>query len=608
MPTLLTARNLMKTYPSNNLFAGVSVHIEDSERIGLIGPNGSGKTTLMKILAGALEPDSGEIVRKRGLRVAYVDQDDRFAADSTPLTVAQMDLEDDDGSGMDPTTRASIALTKLGFTDLHRAVASLSGGWRKRLSLARALAKDPEVLMLDEPTNHLDLEGVQWLEGLVRQMAISVVYVTHDRRFLENTATRIIELSKAYPGGAFEVTGNYTEFVKRKEAFLEAQRAAQSSIAGLVRRDTAWLRQGIQGRQTRNKTQVERATNRREELKDTADRNQATGLTATFSFKSTERKTKKLLALHRVSKAMGDKALFAALDLTLTPGQRVGLLGVNGSGKTTLMRLMSGDLTPDSGTIDRADNLKVVTFSQHRETLDPSQTLREALCPIGDTVHCHGVPVHVTGWARRFLFDVDQLPMRVGDLSGGEQARVLIANLTLLPADVLLLDEPTNDLDIPSLEVLEQSLLEFSGAIVLVTHDRFLLERVASEYLALDDRGGGKRYASIEQWNAAVKKAQQAAAEKARPGASAGPAAASKPSTPRPGKLTYMLQREYDGMEEAILSAEAEVERLEAEAADPALTADHVKAAAVYTRLKDGHAKVTELYARWAELDAMRGG
>ncbi len=594
----------MKAYPSNILFEGVSVHVEDGERIGLIGPNGSGKTTLMKILAGVLMPDAGVIEQKRGLRTAYVDQDDRFADDATPLSVVRAGLDDQDDSGMDATTRASIALSKLGFSDLGQSVATLSGGWRKRLSLASALAQDPQVLLLDEPTNHLDLEGVLWLEGFVQQASIAMIFVTHDRRFLDNTATRIIELSAAYPGGAFEAAGNYTEFVRRKSDFLDAQRAAQSSIASKVRRDTAWLQQGIQGRQTRNKTQVEAAANRRKDLKATTDRNLAPLRTTQIAFQSTERKTKKLLAIHGVSKSMGNKQLFTSLNLTLTPGQRIGLMGVNGSGKTTLMRLMSGDLQPDSGTIERADNLQIVTFSQHRESLDQNQSLREALCPVGDTVHTRGMAIHVTGWAERFLFDADQLSMRVGDLSGGEQARVLIANLMLSPAEVLLLDEPTNDLDIPSLEVLEQALFEFPGAIVLVTHDRFLLERVATEYMALNDQGDANWYASIEQWKSAKLKTERAAADKPKPGRTA----SKKQSKPKPGKLSYKLQLEYDAMEEAILEAEAQVEQLEVDAADPSLTSDHKRTTLIYTKLKDGHERVTDLYARWAELDSIRTG
>jgi ATP-binding cassette subfamily F protein uup len=612
---LLSARDLTKVYPSKTLFEGVSVHVEDGERIGLIGPNGGGKSTLMKILAGVQAADSGEVVRRRGLRAAYIDQDDRFAAGATPLSVVRDSLagEDDDGGhDADPTTRASIALTRLGFVDLGQPVSTLSGGWRKRLSIARALAGDPEVLLLDEPTNHLDLEGVVWLESFVRQSPIAMVFVTHDRRFLENTATRIVELSGAYPGGSFESVGNYSKFVERKEAFLEAQLAAQTSIASKVRRDTAWLHQGVKGRGTRNYSQVTAAAERREELKETSDRNRATARTTTIAFNATDRQTNKLLVLHGVGKTLGTKKLFENVDLTLTPGQRIGLMGVNGSGKTTLMRIMTGDLEPDSGTIKRAENLKVVTFSQHRDSLSQDQSLKEAFKPVGDFVLYRGGRVHISGWAARFLFEPEQLPMKIRDLSGGEQARVLIANLMLTPADVLLLDEPTNDLDIPSLEVLEAAMLEFPGAIVLVSHDRFLLERLATEYLALDGKGNARRFASMEQWKSAVfksERADRAEADTANPKKVQGEhkkQGAAKPS--KPAKLSYKLQVELDGMEEAILDAEAAVAKLEAKAGDPALVGDHKRSATAYANLRDGQQRVKELYARWAELDAMRGG
>ncbi|MBO6513288.1 MAG: ABC-F family ATP-binding cassette domain-containing protein [Phycisphaerales bacterium] len=598
---LITARNITKSYPANTLFEGVSITVHESERIGLIGPNGSGKSTLLKILAGLIDPDDGEVTRNRGLRAIYVEQDDRFEIDATPLSAIESCLPHDD-SGLDPATRASITLSKLGFDDHSQPVTTLSGGWKKRLALARALAQDPELLLLDEPTNHLDLEGVLWLEQFVKQVSIAIVYITHDRRFLENTATRIIELSKAYPGGSFEVAGNYTEFVKRKDAFLDAQIAEQTSIASKVRRDTAWLNQGIQGRQTRNKTQVQAAAARRQQLQETMDRNAAPAKTAAFAFRSTNRKTKKLLTLTGVSRSMGNKELFTDLNLTLTPGQRIGLLGVNGSGKTTLMRLVSGDLEPDTGSVQRADDLQVVTFSQHRHTLNQEHTLHEALCPYGEMVDYHGQSIHVSGWASRFLFKKDQLKTPIKNLSGGEQARVLIANLSLLPADVLLLDEPTNDLDIPSLEVLEQSLMEFTGAIMLVTHDRFLLERVSTEYLALDNQGSASLFASIEQWQRAQETAQPQPDSMPSANESTKPTQVSSKST----KLSYKYQLEYDGMEEQILEAETAVEELEAQAADPNLVADHQKAAVVYEQLKDAQTRVAELYARWSELEQMQ--
>ena len=605
MTTLLSARDLTKSYPSGSLFEGVAIHINEGDRMGLIGPNGGGKSTLLKILADLEEPDDGEVIRRRGLKIVYVEQDDRFPDGATPLSAVTAQLVHGDDDRVDVETRASITLSKLGFVNFARPVATLSGGWRKRLSLACALSHDPDVLMLDEPTNHLDLEGVLWLEGFVRQAPMAMIFVTHDRQFLENTASRIIELSPAYPGGMFEASGNYTEFVRRKEAFLDAQIAAQSALANKVRRDTAWLLQGIQARQTRNKAQVDGAAERRAELKATKDRNAAPTRTTTIDFQATERKTKKLLALHNVSKSMGDKRLFESLELMLTPGQRIGLLGVNGAGKTTLLRLMAGELEPDSGTIKRAADLRVVTLRQHRGTLVATQTLQEALCPVGDTVNYRGKPVHVTGWAKRFLFEADQLSTFVGNLSGGEQARVLIANLMLEPADVLLLDEPTNDLDIPSLEVLEQALLEFPGAIVLVTHDRFMLERIATEFLGLDDAGGAKGFMTYEQWNDFRTKALSSATSKRTAAAPKAKRPKPKPTTRR---LTYKEQREYEGMEETILEAEAEVERLEAEVGDPALASDHVRAAETYSALSAAQARVKELYARWAEFEAIQSG
>ncbi|MEE3001979.1 MAG: ABC-F family ATP-binding cassette domain-containing protein [Planctomycetota bacterium] len=605
MSTLLSARDLSKSYPANLLFEDVALHVEEGDRIGLIGPNGAGKSTLLKILAGLEHEDEGEITRRRSLEVAYVRQDDQFKDDATPLSAVMDHVKSNDSDRIDIETRASITLSKLGFENFHRPVATLSGGWCKRLTLACALTRDPDVLLLDEPTNHLDLEGVLWLERFVQQAPMAMLFVTHDRMFLENTASRIIELSPAYPGGTFKAEGDYTEFLRRKDAFLDAQVAAESALANKVRRDTAWLRQGIQGRQTRNKTQVEAAAMRREELKQTKTRNEAPSKTTNIEFQATERKTKKLLALHSVSKSMGDKLLFESLEIVLTPGQRLGLLGVNGSGKTTLLRLMSGELEPDSGTIKQAPDLRIVTFSQHRGTLVPTQTLQEALCPVGDMVDYRGKMIHVTGWAKRFLFEPEQLATFVSNLSGGEQARVLIANLMLKPADLLLLDEPTNDLDIPSLEVLEQALLEFPGAIVLVTHDRFMLDRLATEYIGLDDSGGAKAFQTYEQWNTARRKAATAAKRDAG-------AAKVKTSQPRartgPRKLSWKEQKEYEAMEEVILDAEAQVELLEARAADPALLTNHVQATETYKALSDAQVRVKELYARWAMLERIDKG
>jgi len=599
MATLLTARDLAKTYATHTLFTGVAISLVEGDRLGLIGPNGSGKSTLLKILAGLENSDDGQITRRRQLILAYVDQYDRFADGATPLSAVIDQLHARVANHrLDAPTRAVITLSKLGFDDPDQPVASLSGGWRKRLSIACAIADEPDVLMLDEPTNHLDLEGVLWLEQFVKQAAMAVVFITHDRVFLEGVAGRIIELSRAYPGGTLEVKGNYSQFIRRKDELLEAQATQQNALAGKVRRDTAWLRQGIKGRQTRNKSQVTDAQDRSDELRVIKTRNAAPKRTTTIDFQVTDRKTKKLLSIHRVSKSMGSKLLFDQLDLTLSPGMRLGLLGPNGSGKTTLLRLLCGELTPDTGTIKFAAELRIVSFTQHRDELNPTESLCQALCPVGDTVYYRDKPVHVAAWAGKFLFDPGKFNTSVGDLSGGEQARILIANLMLKPADVLILDEPTNDLDIPSLEVLEQALNEFSGAIVLVTHDRFMLTRLSTQLLALDGQGHAKTYVSYTQW-------QKDQAHRWAPTVKPLETNKAKVSASTK-KLSYKLQRELDKMEDTIIDAEAQIEALEKQAADPCVIADHVRHAKVCDQLGQAHIRVRQFYDRWAQLESMQ--
>ena len=612
MASLLNARGLSKTYGTHTLFTDIAIGLVEGDRLGLIGPNGAGKSTLLKMLAGLLETEEGEITRRRQLSLAYVAQNDPFPPDTTPLEAVVQALEalnEADHHALDPETRAAITLSQLGFTDLEQPIGTLSGGWRKRLSIACAIVREPQVLMLDEPTNHLDLEGVLWLEQFVKQAEMAVVCITHDRTFLESTANRIIELSTAYPDGSFEVKGNYSEFVRRKEEFLDAQQSQQNALAGKVRRDTAWLRQGIQGRQTRNKTQVAASMERQAELKSLQNRNSATGRSAGVSFQASDRKTHKLLEAVDISKSLGGKKLFSFLDLTLSPGMRLGLLGPNGSGKTTLMRVLTGELKPDTGSITPADKLRIVNFTQHREDLDPKQNLRDALCPVGDTVYFQDKPMHVSAWAKRFLFDPTKFRTSVGDLSGGEQARILIARLMLQPADLLILDEPTNDLDIPTLEVLEESLSNFPGAIVLVTHDRFMLQRLSTDLVAFDGNGHVKPYVSYEQWQADQSrtegKPEERAASRQEDNARAEQVKQTAPAASASKKLSYKLQRELDQMEETILKAEHELQALQDQAEDPEIMNDHKKYADICSQLGKTQDRVANLYSRWAELEEM---
>jgi ATP-binding cassette subfamily F protein uup len=624
MSLLLSCQNLSKTFGARSLFEGVNLSIEEGERIGLIGPNGSGKSTLLKILAGLEIPDlasggdDAAITSRRNLRAGYVAQKDRFNEGDTALATVMAGLTDSFHDEHDRLDRAMAALSRIGFDDMEQPVAAMSGGWRKRLAIARELAREPDLLLMDEPTNHLDVAGIEWLEELLEAQPFATVIVTHDRYFLENAVTRVMELSRAYPGGIFTVDGCYSEFLERRAEFLDAQAAQQQALASKVREDIRWLSRGAKARRTKSKSRIDASHQRMDELADLAARN-APARAAAVDFSATGRQTRKLIAASGVRKTMGQRLLFDKLELELAPGTRIGLLGSNGTGKTTLIRLLTGDLAPDAGTVKRADNLRTVVFTQNRDELDPRSSLREALAPGSDFVIFRDRQLHVHTWASRFLFRPDQFNTSVGDLSGGEQARVLIARLMLKSADVLILDEPTNDLDIASLEVLEQSLLEFPGAVVLVTHDRYMLDRISTEILALDGSGTAKRYADLNQWRDAQERIEQekraAAAAANRPTAPATAQNAAKDSatastgggTTGKVKLSFKEKRELDQMEANIHQAEAKVKELEATVSDPKVIADHKRMQAACRELDAAHALVSQLYARWEELEAKQG-
>jgi ATP-binding cassette subfamily F protein uup len=344
--------------------------------------------------------------------------------------------------------RFAETLGRAGFEDLEVKAESLSGGWRKRLAIAEALVQQPDILLLDEPTNHLDLAAIEWLEELLQSASFASVVVSHDRYFLENVATTMVELNHAYPEGLLRVPGNYSRLLEEKEAFLHAQAKHQEALENRVHREIEWLRRGPKARTSKSKARIDKAQQLIGELADLTARTRTAS--AGIDFSATDRKTRRLIELDHVTFDIGGRTLFADLDFVLTAGMRVGLVGPNGSGKTTLLRLLSRELVPSVGQVHRADSLRVVYFDQNR-LLDPDVTLRRALAPDSDSVIYEGRVIHVASWANRFLFTGEQLNQPVGRLSGGERARVLIAKLMLQPADVLLLDEPTNDLDIPTL-------------------------------------------------------------------------------------------------------------------------------------------------------------
>jgi ATP-binding cassette subfamily F protein uup len=608
MTVLLSVQDLTKSFGPRPLFADLSLDLSAGERVGLIGPNGSGKSTLLRLLAGLDEPDAGSRSLRRTVRLGYLPQQDVFAPGQTARDVVFEAQAGEPLEDHERRTRLAVTLTQAGFRDLDRPAEVLSGGWRKRLALARELVRRPDLLLLDEPTNHLDLPGIVWLERQLQSASFAYVVATHDRAFLRAVAGEVIEVNRVYPGGYFRAAGSYDEFIRRREEFQEAQARQQETMANQVRRDTEWLGRKAAARTRKAGFRVDEADRRRQELDELKYRNATPGA-AGIDFVATGRQTRKLLTAAGIGKSLGGRPLFAGLDLALAPGTQLGLLGANGSGKSTLLRVLAGEEPPDAGTVTPAEGLRVVMFEQGRTALDPRATLRQALCPNGDTVKYRDRSLHVAAWAKQFLFRPDQLDGLVGDLSGGEQARVRIAQLMLRPADLLLLDEPTNDLDIPALEVLEDSLADFPGALVLVSHDRDLMDRLCTEVVGLDGQGGAALYGSVNQWLAAI---EARGFEHAAP--SAGPRSAPPrttpgapaPPAPRSRKLSYREQQEWEQMEAQILAAEETVAACQADV-ERSATTDHVTLANACRVLENAQREVERLYARWQELEAKRG-
>ncbi|BDI30384.1 ABC transporter ATP-binding protein [Capsulimonas corticalis] len=601
MALLLSCESLSKSYGARALFDGVSMGVSDGERLGLIGPNGAGKSTLLKIFAGAETPDSGTVSTRKGARFAYLPQEDLFPEGATTGEVLMEALADQHLEDYEKETEVNIILGQVGFADGSQVVDTLSGGWRKRLALARALILKCDMVFLDEPTNHLDMEGILWLEALLKNPGFGFVLITHDRVFLENVTSRMVELNRTYASGYLSIDGNYSEFLARKEELLEAQAHREHALAQQVKKEVEWLRRGPQARTTKAQYRIDAAGKMIESLSDIKQRNTQTS--AQIDFTGSGRKTRELIVAHNIGKQLGGKTLFEDVSVVLSPGLKLGLLGPNGSGKTSLLRVLTGELEPDAGTIKRADQLNVVKFDQNRRSqLNLNQSLRTALAGDRDSVNYNGQTVHVSGWAKRFLFRTEQLDVPLSRLSGGEQARVLIAQLMLQPADLLILDEPTNDLDIDSLEVLEESLSDFPGALVLVTHDRYLLDRLCPDLLALDGRGGARFYAGYYQWEQA-----QRPAPKPKPAPAAAQPKRPSSSDRSAQRLARNEQRELEKIEETILAAEEELESFQAHLADPNVTADYKKLQEAIAAIETSTAKVAALYARWEELEARKG-
>jgi ATP-binding cassette subfamily F protein uup len=610
MPPILNAQGVSKRFGATPLFQDISFAVNEGDRIGLIGPNGAGKSTLLAVLAGEIEPDSGEVSLRKRARIGYVKQISEYAAGDTVRSVLEAALDAAGVPANEHEQRLRETLGRAGFADdgadtsirMDADAHALSGGWRKRLAIAEAMVTQPDVLLLDEPTNHLDLEGIEWLEGALRSARFACVVVTHDRYFLENVASEVVELSRVYAEGVLRVKGTYSKFLEGRELYMEAQTKMADGLRNRVKTEIEWLRRGPKARATKAKARIDNAHGLIGKLAEVDARTRTSS--AGIEFSATDRQTKRLIEMEDVAITLGGREIVGGVTFSLTNGMKLGLVGPNGSGKTTILRAMSGEIPVSKGTVKRANSLRIVYFSQMRE-IDPTLTLRRALAPDSDSVIYQDRIVHVASYAAKFLFSGDQLNQPVERLSGGERARVLIARLMLQPADVLMLDEPTNDLDIPTLEILEESLLEFTGALALVTHDRYMLDRVSNIVLGLDGHGHARTFADYSQWEdwkgteTGYAQIQQAAANSSQK-------TAVSISTGKK-KLSYIEQREYNGIEALVDKADVRMAAAHDRLEDPAVTSNATALTEALAEMEAAQHEHDAVYERWAELTEKAG-
>lgn len=607
---LIHCKSLSLAFGDVALLDHVEFAIDRRERIALIGRNGAGKSSLIRILAGEIAPDDGEVVREKGVRFANVPQEPTFAEGITieeAVTAGAINEHEGD-EDWHVTVRVAEVLSRLGM-DGSLLVSTLSGGMKKRVALARAIAGAPDLLFLDEPTNHLDFDGIAWLEDTLKAFSGAVLTISHDRRFLESFATRIVELDR---GTLFSYPGSFVEYQRRKAEMLNSESLANARFDKLLKEEEVWIRKGVEARRTRNEGRVRRL----EELRRVrAARRDVAGLVK-LSLDAGERSGKIVAELVNVSKNFGDKVIIRDFSAILQRGDRIGLIGPNGAGKTTLIKLMLADLEADSGNVKRGTQLQVAYFDQFREALDDNATLSDVISPGSEFVEIGGARKHVISYLGDFLFPPQRARAKVKSLSGGERNRLLLARLFAKPANVLVLDEPTNDLDIETLELLESMLQEYAGTVILVSHDRAFLDNVVTQVFAFEGGGRIQEYVGgYAEWQSQAK-TDTSWANAAKTPANAGVSfsgAASVPPGPatpvRKVKMSFNETRELEQLPGKIEALEKEQANLTEALADGSLFVKSPDTAAdMSTRLEVVASEIEAAMNRWELLETKRTG
>ncbi len=586
----------------------VDLRVEKGERVCLLGRNGEGKTTLLRLLAGEVRPDDGEIIRPAALRVGMLPQEVPTDMAGTVRQVVLGGLAALPGAGEAAEAwrtehLADQILTRSGL-DGDADFAALSAGSKRRALLARALVGEPDILLLDEPTNHLDIDAIEWLEDQLRRFTGTLFFVTHDRAFLRGLAQRIVELDR---GRVRDWTCDYATFLRRREEVLRTEQAQWAEFDRKLAQEEVWIRQGVRERRTRNEGRVRALMEMRRKRQE---RRQQAG-DARIQLQESELSGKLVIRTRDLSFAWGDQVMVSELSTMIVRGDKVGILGPNGSGKTTLLRLLLGQLEPTGGTVQTGTRLQVAYYDQQRAQLDDGKTVLENVSDGNQTVHFNGRPLHIITYLQNFLFSPDRARSPITHLSGGERNRLLLAKLFTQPANLLVLDEPTNDLDLETLELLEELLVQFEGTLLLVSHDREFLDNVTTSTLALEGDGrvvetvgGYGDWARVSR--AAKERATAEARREKKEKAAAAPPAQSAAVKPR--KLSYREKQELDTLPARIEALETEQGEIHAALADPALYRDApARVAELKARLEAVGGELATVYARWEELEAIGG-
>lgn len=599
---MISAYKVSKSFGSREVFSELSFSVNAGERVGLVGPNGAGKSTMIKMLAGFESPDDGSVSKNQGLVIGCLPQNPIL---DPKLTVSEYLFQDLPSESSLQKVISQMGLYNGGQCQEDSLLGALSGGWQKRVALAREIAKDPDLLILDEPTNHLDIETILWLERFLENAAFSLLIVTHDRLFLQNTCNRIVEINRKLPLGILSIEGTYHEYLLHKQAAMDSQASTRDKLANQWRKEAEWLSRSPQARHTKQVARQNRAEDLSEKLGDVSSRTQNTKLN--FQFQESDNRAKDLIVAKGIGVEVGSRMLFESVDVHIRRKHRYGLIGVNGSGKTTLIRALLREIPIAKGTLQNYEEIRVAYFDQHKKIADESLTLMKFLCPDGEMVQYGERFISVRAYLGKFLFSPNQMESAVSKLSGGERSRLLLANLMLQPSDVLILDEPTNDLDIDALQALETELGEFPGAVFIVSHDRAFLDHVCTEILALESSPWAPtqihKFADVNQWaqwhkdNFSGKKKK---ADKKNPELSS----ANLPEKPnKKEKLNFNESRELSLMQREIEKKEAQIEQIQSRLAQSGASKELVS---LTRELGELQQEVERLFKRWAELEARK--